>query len=309
MKIRKRTDLSTKDEPYFHACFEILQGEIFLAKASLYINPHHKVKNQQACSIGDFECPDDQIVFDFLLDHIVAELGRLGFYRLIGPMNGSTWDQYRLLTKANYGPFLLDVDTPTYYLGLFENYGFTRLANYKSTFAEKLVVNWDKVSSVYDGLVKKGVEFRGFKKEEAGAEFGKISDLCQLAFRANFLYSPISKSDFVEKMMPSLTLINPRYTVLAVLEDNVVGFIFSYADLNDKSGKTIVVKTLARDPSKDYQGIGSVLSSIVMKQAKEDGFEKGIHALMVNSNTSTYISKKFKAEVMREYALMSLEIE
>ena len=309
MEIRKHRNLDIGNHTYFHARFEVWNESLLLAKTTIFRNPFHKIDGQHACAIGHFECCDDQEVFKNLMDAVVEEVKGLGSSYIIGPLDGSTWDTYRLVTASNRQAFFLDVETPEYYLRLFEDFGFTRLAEYKSTLAEELVEHWDKVSHVYDRLVELGVVFRAFMKDEAPTEFRKVSDLCLLAFQNNFLFSPISSEEFIDKMMPALAFMHPKATVVAELDDKIVGFIFSYPDLNDKSAKTIVIKTLARDPSMKFQGIGSVLSSLAMKYAKEDGFVKGIHALMVNSNTSTYISKKFKAKTMRAYALMSLEID
>ncbi|WP_235297603.1 GNAT family N-acetyltransferase [Portibacter marinus] len=309
MEVRKNINCLESEQKHLHCCFKVIDKQITLAELRLYVNPYHKINGLQAIAFGHFQCANDPRVFQLLMDAAVEEVQKLGHRLLIGPLNGSTWNDYRVVTSYQKPPFYLDIHTPDYHIELMRHYGFTELAAYHSSYAEEIIDHWDEVEKSHQSFVNKGVIFEGFNLDDPSAEFEDLYYLCSEAFAENFLYSPISEVDFQRKMNASLPLIEKRYTIMARKDGKLVGFIFCYKDLWDKTSETIVVKTLARSTDKEFQGIGSALSALAMKHAKVDGFTKGIHALMVNSNTSTYISTKFKANPMRNYALMCLKID
>ena len=308
MEIHKNTRCLESEQEYLHCCFTLVVKEITLAKVTVYINPYHKIEGEQAATIGFLTCVDDDKVFSKLLNAVMEEVSLLNIAYIIGPMDGSTWNTYRLVTSPQPDPFLLEVITPRYHIDLYKKYGFTTLAKYLSTQTHEIVDNWEKLEKRYHDFTKAGVVFEPFNLEDATSEFEAIAHLCLNSFAGNLLFSPIETGQFVEKMMPTLPLINPRYTIVAKHQNKAVGFIFCYQDLQDKNEKAIVVKTLARDLDDRYKGIGSVLSSLAMRNVKADGFTKGIHALMVDYNTSAYISSNFEANFLRSYELLSYKI-
>lgn len=309
MKIKRKQVGTESGEEFLYCRLEVVAKKLIQAKISLFLNPYHKIDERQALTIGEFECVEDYEVFKFLMDEVLLEASKLECSFLLGPMDGSTWNTYRLVTSPQEDPFLLELVTPGYYIDLFRNYGFETYASYLSTKTNVLVDNWDKLEGRFETFKKIGVVFEPFDKENAIHEFKAIGELCLTAFADNILYSPINIDVFVKKMMLLLPLINPRYTIVAKHKSKTVGFIFCYQDINDKKEKTIVVKTLARDFASAYKGIGSLLASIAMRNAIADGFINGIHALMNNANTSTYISSSFKSKFLRSYELMIYKVE
>ncbi|GLR18665.1 hypothetical protein [Portibacter lacus] len=308
IKVLKKATCPSSETEFFHCCFEVYNEKEILAKISLYINPYHTIELEQALTIGNFECVNDQGVFNILMDAVVKEAKEVNLSNIIGPINGNTWNEYRLVSTSNAQPFLLDVDTPQYYIDLYKGYGFETLAQYYSEQAENLTDNWEKNKPKYEAFIEQGVSFHEFDMENATRELEGLAELCNASFSNNFLFSPITKEAFVMKMMPSLSIMNPRYTLVAKVDNRPVGFIFCYQNLHDKVDKTIVVKTLARDLDDQYKGMGNVLSSLVMKNVIEDDFTKGIHALMLISNSSTYISSSFAGNFLRSYELLQLKL-
>jgi hypothetical protein len=309
MDAKRNTNLSECEKDYLHCSFSVIEDGVTLASVCCFLNPHHLLDGQQVLTFGSVKCPDDLAVFTLMMNAVVAEAQSLGFASLIGPISGSTWNNYRIVTTPQENPFFLEVQSPLYYEVLFKDYGFQTLARYKSTLADSIEVHWERSEGRYKHFLELGVVFQPFDLDESEALFSELASLCNEAFKENFLFSPISTEDFVAKMRPLKALINPDYTIVAKHDGKMIGFIFCYQDINNLSEKTIVVKTLARDPSPTYKGIGSVLSSLAMRNVKAAGFTKGIHALMVDFNSSTYLSDKFKAEFYRRYELLSYKIE
>jgi hypothetical protein len=309
MEVRRHRTFSDCEQEYLQCCFTVEENSLVLARLCCYLNPYHSDKSEKALTFGCLDVPNNYEVFTMLFEAVIEEAKNLGCSVLIGPMDGSTWNTYRIVTSPQPDPFFLEVENPPFYKDLFTTYGFETLAKYKSTYADSIEVNWEQNLESYHHFTDIGVMFVPFDKEKCDKIFSELGVLCNESFKNNFLFSPIEIDAFVGKMKLLLSLINPRYTILARHKEKLVGFIFCYQDIYSKNEKTIVVKTLARDPSSIYKGLGSVLSSIAMKNAKADVFTKGIHALMVDLNTSTYISDKFRSKFLRSYELLSYKIE
>lgn len=301
--------VKTEIDASFLSCgFLVMKEEIEVARICCYLNPNHKIEGEQFGTIGYFECVEDFETFTLLMNSVVNHFKENGISQLLGPMDGSTWNEYRFISSHVDQTFLLEMNHPGYYLEFFRKYGFVKLAQYYSQKSDHLVHHWEKSKHQFDEFEKSGVTFHHFDKENAFEEFLKLGTFCNKAFQNNFLFSPISKEDFATKMLTSLPIINPRYTIFAKEGDVVVGFIFCYQDNLDTKNKTIVVKTVARSPENKYKGLGSVLSSLIMINAIEDGFTHSIHALILDSNISKHLSDKFEATYLRTYELLTYNI-
>ncbi len=281
-----------------------LNGE-FCARAVCYHNPYHVLDGKDCMSFGYLYCKEDISIFRFLSNAILEVASSSKFDKVLGPMNGSTWNDYRLVSSMQEHPFLLEpVNAP--HLSIFFEQEWDTLANYQSSYSDSIEVNWTRVMNRYEDFISQGIKFMDFDKARSTALFVELAEFCNISFEKNFLFSPLDTDDFVAKMNKVLPIIDPRLTVIARNKNGeIIGFIFAYEDLLNPDKKTLVVKTLARLPSKRYAGIGSVLMSLVMKQAKELGFESSIHALMINTNTSNFVSSKFNGESFRKYSLYS----
>ncbi len=281
----------------------------YLARAVCYLNPYHKIEDVQYVAVGYVYCEDEFKTFQMLSNAISEVAKKNGVNKVLGPMDGSTWNAYRLVTSKQENPFLLEPVTPPYLSYFFKQDGWGSLANYHSQYTDSLNDNWHKVLPKHEFFIHKGVQFSIFDKSKAAELFEALADFCNKAFSKNYLFSPIAKVDFVEKMMPVLPILSPEYTLLAKNKSGqIVGFIFAYEDLLNKENKTLVIKTLARDADAKYSGLGAVLLSKVIKCAKEKGFVAGIHALMLETNVSTQISINYDGNDYRQYTLFSKSV-
>lgn len=119
-----------------HACSGFLESRSFLARAgtrplgriTAFINRAASGADGPAASVGHFECVHDPAVssalFDAALDWLVAR----GARTVQGPLDGSIWISYRLVTEG-FGPppFLGEPYNKPYYPELFQAAGFRPL--------------------------------------------------------------------------------------------------------------------------------------------------------------------------------------
>jgi phosphoribosylformimino-5-aminoimidazole carboxamide ribonucleotide (ProFAR) isomerase len=64
-----------------------------------------------------------------------------------------------------------------------------------------------------------------------------------------------------------------------------------------------VVKTLARNESKQWSGLGQVMSNQVVRTVKAKGYKSMIHAFIIKQGTSRGTSEKFLGKVNKNYVL------
>ena len=281
-------------------------GSEFRARAVCYLNPNHVIDGVAYASFGYLYCEDNMETFQALTKAISELISKHKVSNVLGPMNGSTWNEYRLVSSEQAKPFLLEPVTAPYLNDFFQQNNWKQHANYYSQHTVSMKDNWFKMLPKYEAFVRKGVQFSEFDKSKAKSLFTELSHFCNKAFANNYLFSPISTADFVAKMMKVLPILDPSLTVIARNESKeIVGFIFAYEDLLNPTQKTLVIKTLARSPLSIYRGIGSVLMAKVTRIARRKNFVAAIHALMMETNVSNKISSKFSGTKFRTYSLYS----
>ena len=252
---------------------------------------------------------EDENISNQFLDYIIKEAEKLNAGFLIGPMNGSTWDNYRFSLHNKYDNFLLEPYHHIYYNRQFLSAGFKAIAHYSSGINTDSFCGHKEVLMKEAGLVNAGLTIRNIDWENFDNELKNLYPFICRAFQHNFLFSPISKEVFLEKYKKIGSLINPEFVLIAEDgENNIAGFIFCYDDLLNKKEKSLVIKTLARDRSKQWSGLGSVLANRIIGLAKKQGYQSIIHAFMMNEGNSSESSKKFFGDIYKEYALYGLEL-
>jgi GNAT superfamily N-acetyltransferase len=132
-----------------------------------------------------------------------------------------------------------------------------------------------------------------------------------MAFRRNYLYSPISEAEFLERNRALLPYVRPELVLLAEQHSRLAGFVVAVPDVLQQQRAvpvdTVIVKTTAVHPEMTGRGIGGALVAIAHRNAVELGYRHAIHALMHDSNSSRRISTR-SARPFRRYALLSRAI-
>ncbi|MEM9540117.1 MAG: GNAT family N-acetyltransferase [Cyanobacteria bacterium P01_E01_bin.42] len=241
------------------------------------------------------------------------ELQEKGCFFAIAPLNGNTWHSYRLVTEwGNYPPFFLEPDTPTSLnQALFEQ-DFFPIARYYSALCTDLHIRDRRLLLVQKCLGDRGITIRSLHREQLETELEKIYQIAIAAFRNNFLYQPISKPAFIALYRPILPYIQPELVLIAEEEDKAIGFLFALPDvLEARRGnaiETVILKTVAVLPQRNYAGLGSILVEKCHAIAAQLGYKKIIHALINYANPSSNISRYY-AKPIRHYALFGKQLK
>jgi len=224
------------------------------------------------------------------------------FSNVVGPMNGNTWLDHRLVTFSDGSPpFILEPSTPLDWVNIFQEAGFSILSRYSSSRIKLSSTKNEKLERLSHRLQSKGVSIRPLNPNTFQKDLSAIYELSSETFKHNFLYTDLAKSTFLEKYESSREHLDPELILLAEKDNELVGFVFCYPD---PSG-TLIVKTLASHPSKGVAGIGNILVEQVQQVAYSKGYKQAIHALQFDDNSSLKITSRYDPDVLRRYALLA----
>ena len=247
-----------------------------------------------------------------LLMAACRDLAARGCTAAVGPMDGSTWGSYRLITRTSPRPaFFLEPDSPPEWAGHFAVSGFKPLATYFSAMTERLD---DPVLSARNHrrrMADRGIILRPLEPDRFEEDVHRIYSLCVESFKDNLLFTPIPEEAFVSMHRPLRPYLIPGLSWVAETQKTAIGFVFALPDiLQTRRGETIntvVLKTLAVAPEFRGIGLGHALVEACQLAAAGRGFRHVIHALIREGNPSGRISAHF-ARPIRSYALFAKEL-
>lgn len=307
--ILKLKSLEGLNHSLLKSAYVLLQNGQPVARCCLYDNPALSYQEQKACCIGNFESIHDTTCSNELFRMVEADAKADAMEYIIGPMNGSTWDTYRLGITHNQANFFSEPYYPEYYPNLFRAAGFEPIAHYLSNRDEGKDLHDERIRELEKRFIEKGIGFRNIDLQRYEKELNKLYAFCMEAFRNNFLFTSLPEESFIEKYMKVKPYIDPQYVIIAEdQEQNIVGFIFCLENVYDTTQKGMIIKTIAKHPSLRYGGMGNVLASKFKQRALANGYQYIIHAFMIEHNASKSLSQHFSGRVWKEYELYGKHI-
>lgn len=307
--ILKRNSFHQTENQHLVNCFLLLIDEVPVARAAVYINPALNYNDLTTACVGSYECIADENASQYLLEYIKEWVKEKNISWLIGPMEGSTWNSYRFSDHNRHVNFLMEPYHHDYYGQHFKNAGFSSIANYVSNLDKKLEYDKEKLEKFEQHYLQKGAIFRNLNMDDFENDLYRIAEFSIEAFAQNFLYTPISPKEFVDKYMKFKTLFDPR---LVWIVEDVAGetqaFLFAIKDHLDPTGETLIFKSMANKKDSTFRGIGTYLARKSIQIGKEMGYKKIIHALMIADNDSLRASEKFSQDDYKAYTLYGVKI-
>jgi L-amino acid N-acyltransferase YncA len=315
------TELNRLDWPAFDAAqlerdapdqhLQLFDGDQLLARASLWFDGPRIEANERSGLIGHYAASSLE-AGRTILESACGLLRASGCARVIGPMDGSTWKSYRLVSEMasaldselrSEPPYLLETQNPLEWNQHFLASGFEVLATYHSTLGEQPAPD-PRMPAVRKRFAANRITTRAAIPTNLESELEAIYDLALESFSQNFLYSPISKSDFLGLYRPALAKLPPGFTRIAEHDGRTVGFAFAVPDLLRAQMDTLILKTVGIRKARIYAGLGALLADEMHDLARSAGMSRVIHALIHDGNVSGKTSAK-TGGIMRRYALYS----
>ena len=232
---------------FLKSCIILKKDGKPVGRAALYVNPYLKKEGRWYGGIGNYECIDDPASSQHLLAYASKCLANYGVNVVLGPFNGSTWDNYRFNLPSDHPNFFLETFNPIYYNEQFTAFGFKPLAHYVSAIDHELDAVKPKIRKRELDFREMGVTFRHIDLDHYEEELKLIYDFCMQAFSHNLFFTPITWESFREKYLPVKRYIDPKLVILAESPGKeVIGMVFSIQDFLNLDEKSLVIKTLAR---------------------------------------------------------------
>lgn len=283
-----------------------------VARASLWWNDVPTCENERLGVIGHFAAASAESAA-LLLSRVLSRLAEQDCTLAIGPMDGNTWRRYRFVTHlGSEPPFFLEPENPPAYPKFFLEEGFTPIAEFTSALVNELAIQDERIARAIKRLKGFGVNWRPLDTDRFEDELKLIYRLSVKSFSQNFLYTPIGEAEFLEQYLAIAPYVNPSLTLMAEHQGQLIGYLFGIPDFNQArrgdAVDTFIVKTVAVLPGRRYAGLGSVLVAESHRIARKQGFQRAIHALMHESNSSRNISAHY-ADTMRRYTLFQRRLE
>jgi hypothetical protein len=248
-----------------------------------------------------------------LLAHACAELAAHGCTLAIGPMDGTTYGRYRLITqRGSAPPFFLEPDNPDDYPQHFVSAGLTPFASYCSAIQTELHARPLHLPDIMGRLARRQVWMRSLDGARLDEELRRLYPVAMAAFARSPLYTPISADEFVNQYRQLGPYLVPALVAIAECEERAVGFLFALPNwLQQQRGErldTVILKTVCVLPEYAGTGVVGLLLARGQDAAHELGFTRVIHALMHERNSSLRMSGRYGGQVMRRYALFARPI-
>lgn len=252
--------------------------------------------------IGGFECEKEATLEEskMLFDTLFQELKKAGAKKIIGPMDGNTWQSYRLTTYyGDQSPFLLEPYTPEFFIKHWENAGFIPEEKYSSYMT--LVEEWenkkvDKLNNKFSHLTLSSLQEQ---------HLADIYDLSLTSFTRNPYYIHIDKDTYLNKYGKMMSLLQPNVSFVIHDGNDLVGYLFAIIDPTQASH--VILKTIAVNEQRKYAGLGTYLLSKLIVDMKNMNIKNAIYALMYDKNSVQNIIKDGSQKI-REYTLYKKDI-
>jgi hypothetical protein len=277
------------------------------ARCSLWWEGTPRLNGRRVGAIGHFSAVD-AAGGARLLRAACARLAAQGCAVAVGPMDGSSWRSYRLVSeRGDEPPFLLEPDTPAHWPACFAGAGFSVIARYCSSLQDDLHLRDARFEPIAQRAAAAGIRIRTFDRGRAEQDLCAIHALALEAFRDGFLYSPISRASFLAQYVRVLPLLREELVLLAELRGELVAFLFARPDaLETARGappRTAILKTVAARRGRMFAGLAHLLAARAAANARALGYRRAVHALMHEGNGSRNWSAR-NGTVFRRYALL-----
>ncbi len=271
------------------------------ARCGLWLHDTPPYPGQRLGVVGHYHATSSE-AGEMILNAACARLAAEGCTLAVGPMDGNTWERYRLITeRGEEPPFFMEPDNPDDWPAHFLAAGFAPFARYCSALC-------DDLGGDVPPLRDPGITVRHIDLARFTEELRLLHRLSLTCFAGNLLYTPISEAGFLSLYEPARGLIRPELVLLAEKAGELVGFLFAVPDLLQRVRggviDTAIVKTMATHPAHAGRGLGGHLMARVHAAIRACGYRRVIHALFHEHNHSGRISRH-TARVFRRYTLFA----
>lgn len=304
------------------------------ARAVAFVDPSCVVDGERAAFFGFWESAGDDAADAAVMARVEQWAREQGAERLYGPIDFTTYGNYRVLLSAEEGavPFPGEPYDPPGYPGRLEALGFALHMKYESHIGPMPEPGKVMLLAFLDNMRRAGYRFESLTAELWMSHLREIHVLVDDIFGDNFAYTPLSFEAFraaagealVRKACPLASVIawGPEGDIAGILlsyphygplvtqgagAERVPLSALSYAEhmprLRALGPVDGLMKTVGTHPTHRRRGIQTALGAAAL-EASGDTYARWIAPLIRHGNPSGKVSEPF-AQHKRYYGLYS----
>jgi hypothetical protein len=233
--------LDPKKHPFFeHSKIELFfaykDGKLAGRIAAIRNNNHIKFTGNNEAFFGFFEVIEDYEVAKQLFDTATAWVKKEGLTAIIGPTSMSTNEVFGWHINAfDIPPMMAMGYNKPYYSGFAERYGFAKKVDFYAYYvtSEQVSDKALRVSEAFENRLKtKGITIRSVNMKKFNEEAEQAHKVFNSAWDKNLGFVPMTKNEFMHLCKDMKTIMDPDLCYVAEHEGKIVGFSFSFPDIN-----------------------------------------------------------------------------
>jgi|GEM_PF-3795274 len=228
----------------------------------------------------EFDIKHPQVRF-LLLKHANNWLKQQKVKRSVGPINFSTWFNYRYKTKVTTHSFDWEPTTPNHYYQTLDKEGYEIDKSFISALYKSFYPLHEYTKKHYQKTLESGYTFSHVDSSDE-KNIDEIFSLTLHSFKQSYLYENISEGQFKGIFLNFIKNQNAEYIfTIHSPEDKKVGIVYAFSDQD-----FLVVKTIAISPEFQKLNLGNALLHHCFSAAKKDGLSKLVAAMVREGNNS-----------------------
>ena len=254
---------------------------------------------------GFMETPNDEGTFDISWNELIIRARAKKIRRLLGPVNGSIWHQYRCIKQSDGTPtFRMEPISEPYYYRLLRSKGPERETTYSSGIRE----SYDHVLAALAtrGNPAERAKEAGFsiirKRKIDSADLADIAAISRATFTKSWGYTELDAADFAS-----------LYDIDAVNDSIDSAYLIKYGTTTIgycstmREGAVLVCKTVCITPQYQGSGLGNALAYTIHTDARADGVRAVEYVLMRDGN-QVHRFPTDDVRFFRQYATFDFDI-
>ncbi len=253
---------------------------------------------------GFLEAPEDASIFSLMWNSLVQEARDKGISILKGPVNGSIWHQYRCVKETDGSNFFKAelFCEPYYYDFLVSNKPTTEVLYYSASREHFDIVLRMISEASYKKLGASGFSIKA-TKQVTPEEMQTVANISKTVFHSSWGYTELNEREFMQLYSPDKLSSHLNTLYLLYKGREIIGF----CSTSKEDDTTLILKTICILSPYQGLGLGNALAYKIHLDAKEDGFEKMVYALIREGNNIKNFPKE-EAVIFRRYAAFEFHI-
>lgn len=268
--------------------FHLFEAEQLIGQLALMFT------KQQEGYFGFFEITNVHH-FDFLWQTMESHAKEWGIKKIFGPVNGTVWHPYRVISETSKEPFFLHEPlSATSYFELLSSKNPHSQLDYHSAFRTQYEIILQQTERSYAQMGTQNISI--VNKEFNAALLKLIYDLSVSIFSQNPGYYPLPYENF--QKLYSYSENDPYKPVIFIAYHHQEPIGFSY---NLLIGKTMIMKTIGVKNEWQEKGVGNALVHEIHQFATQNSISKVIYALIRVDNKIQHFPKE-DVQIFRKYS-------